>query len=417
LDLFLPYDDAINRLFANLDETHNDKLLPFLTNHIGYRYITHRKVFTAINGNQWNCDLQNAKQINNIKIKSREGFPGWENKINIIDGVLYTDFQYKLLKYSLRNGQSFPSSKTYSNTQLTGNIYADIAILIRLSFKDILQMFQVNKYFSSLANNILLWKMKIKLDFPLRSKYIYYPEYLSLYDKNPRVLYSKINKPAKRIILQNQKYPDLIITIDKDTILKTWQLKHQNETIPYYKKMREIITKLDSRFSDLPLLRGDFIILESCVGWSNAFSMIWDGQILLPLEIGNNEYNRDESLFLFVPKEMAFPEFPYDHFHKEIQANTILHLSDFSIKEAIRTFDANIQRATISDLHDSFELKIRTEKYISNEEFLKIIEQFPFINSDKYDTYIKYDEANVLGLGNIIFSDEENYSDEEESSN
>ena len=166
-------------------------------------------------------------------------------------------------------------------------------ILMALDYTDILSVCQINRKWRSTCNDPDFWTKKLRKDFPLRSKYIYYEWYLTLI---PRELY--------RLLLGKSK----MIEIYSDTIQEVIS------DISYVSGMgleKEVLMKANSIFknhiAEYPLLRGDVIHFGWLGYYHNIGYVMWDGEKMVKLDYEIDIYGD-------IPPEFSFPEFPLDHF-------------------------------------------------------------------------------------------------------
>ena len=268
------------------------------------------------------------------------------------------------------------SSSSYKKT-FTGNKNIDIEILSNLSYEDLLNTCQINKYANELCKNNMLWRNKLAKDFPLRSKYLYNPEYIQYYQKDPRKLYEIIRKPSKIVTLKKEDYKSLSEAMpDDDDIVIPGEEEYEMEDLTGSIKANHKI------FYSLPLLRGDVIHFDWMSFYRNDGKVVWDGEQTQVLAYDVDDYGS-------VPKSFTFPEFPLNHFYQSIDHNSIIWLSEKTIEEAIRNFDEEKQTTIISDSYKSYVIKTNYEDYEdtehSKERFTKAIRKDPIVANDELD--------------------------------
>ena len=266
----------------------------------------------------------------------------------------------------------------------------DKIILTKLSYKDLLSACQTSSYLSKICDNDL-WRKKIAIDFPLRGKYLYFPDYIKLYKENPRKLYDIINQKSKMIVLNEQEFPELAKAVDGD------------EDSP------EVIALINDyvlpRVNELPLLRGDVIRLDWFENYRNNGNFLWDGEKIVNLLY---DYNIDE--YGSISKEFAFPEFPLDHFFNTIDHNNIIWLSSNVIREIKRNFipvkvDEDLKlfgTSIISDKYESYRVEFVNEEEVDPDEFMKQIDSIEFV--DIYDANIFIGEDGMKTFSTVRFS-------------
>lgn len=143
----------------------------------------------------------------------------------------------------------------------TKNKDVDSLIMSNLSYQDVSRVCQVNTYANTICEDDNFWRNKLRKDFPLRSKYIYYTEYLKL---SPKELYKVISSPSKIVELDTHDFSELTTYIrnDEDLYINFGNnIENRNA-----KKITEVILSSKER---LPLLRGDVISLSWYAGYRN----------------------------------------------------------------------------------------------------------------------------------------------------
>jgi hypothetical protein len=246
----------------------------------------------------------------------------------------------------------------------TKNKDVDSLILSNLSYQDVSRVCQVNTYVNTICEDDNFWRNKLRKDFPLRSKYIYYTEYLKL---SPKELYKVILSPSKIVELKIQDFPQLAyIRDDEDLYINFDGYNVEN------RNTEKITEAIRSSKESLPLLRGDVISLSWFAGYRNVGKVIWDGEKAVLLDIDIDEYSHISNIF-------PFPEFPLSHFHKSIVHNHIIFLSQQSIEEAIQNFNEKEQSTTISDLYYSYVVRYMEEDPAGRGFILATLESFPLI--------------------------------------
>ena len=268
------------------------------------------------------------------------------------------------------------SSSSYKKT-FTGNKNIDIEILSNLSYEDLLNTCQINKYANELCKNNMLWRNKLAKDFPLRSKYLYNTEYIQYYQKDPRKLYEIIRKPSKIVTLKKEDYKSLSEAMpDDDSIVnipgeEEYEMKDLTRSIKANHKI----------FYSLPLLRGDVIHFDWMNNYRNEGKVLWDGKQTHTLCYEFDDYGS-------IPRSFTFPEFSLDHFHNSINHNYIIWLSKENIEESIRNFDEKSQTTSISDSYNSYTINVGNEDDIfenhtyTKGEFTEIIKETSIVEYD-----------------------------------
>ncbi len=184
-------------------------------------------------------------------------------------------------------------------TELSGIKDVDLKIINNLSYTDLLNVERTSKYMKKLLTDKYFWLNRLEKDFPLRSKYIYYKEYLDLKRNNPRKLYEIINSQSK--IINLSKY---IKGSDYKFLRKDFEDYHDDDKM--ISSAKKITQAVQIYLSELPLLRGDIIVIGNN-NWTNLGKLIWDGEKAVPLNFLNSKDG-------YIPKELSFPEFPLNHF-------------------------------------------------------------------------------------------------------
>ena len=238
---------------------------------------------------------------------------------------------------------------------ITGVKDLDIKILVELSYEKLSE-----SSLFELCKSPILWRNKIKRDFPLRSK-IYYTGYLNLYKDNPKKLYEIIRQPAKIVKLKNLYIEDNILKLDDLKYLEKGIVPH---------------------LSDLPLLRGDIIRLDWADNRATEEEFIWDGDKFLNMDYETNVWG-------CIPKEFSFPEFPIDHFN---DFSSLIWISDFEIREIINNFDEKTQKSYYKNYN--FVTGIVTNENgkmelvrLNKGQFTKYVIEFPFIDNSFRSEY------------------------------
>lgn len=247
----------------------------------------------------------------------------------------------------------------------------DIKILLELSYKDLLSKCGINKYVNSLCTDNNLWRNKIAIDFPLRSKFIWYTEYRNLFNENPRKLYEIINEKSKILNLTSNNFPELAKEIFEED-----QLGELSED-----DLDFITNQIIPKLSELPLLRGDVIHLDWLGDYRNDGKLIWDGEQVVSLYYELDDYGT-------VPKSFSFPEFPVNHFYKSIAHNNLIWISPHSIDEIVRNFNEKTQQSFVKDLYQTYPViagaidEAEDLVTLSSEEFEKYVRKFPFFDEE-----------------------------------
>ena len=234
---------------------------------------------------------------------------------------------------------------------ITGVKDLDIKILIELSYE---KLSELSSLFE-LCKSPILWRNKIKKDFPLRSKF-YYTEYLNLYKNNPHKLYKIINQNSKMIYLSENDYPELEEVIDGE---------------PNEEYLTLINQSLARNLDILPMLRGDVVHLTWLGYYENIGRFLWDGEKAVDLDTNLDLYGS-------VPKEFSFPEFPIDYFYDTINHNNIIWLSSQVIQEIIRNFDENTQ---ISHVYN-YQVVAGTTDILTVSQFASYVADHPYSSEE-----------------------------------
>ena len=140
----------------------------------------------------------------------------------------------------------------------------------------------------------------------------------------------------------------------------------------------------------LPLLRGDVIRLQWIPKFKNEGKLMWDGEKLIKLD-----YTLEDDGT--IPKVFSFPEFPLEHFTDSIDNNSVIWLSQTTSEEAIKNFDEKTQKSFITDLYDSYVVKIGSIKNVTRDLFAKYIKKNPFIDEGHCNK-----EPNVYVIGGSL---------------
>ena len=247
---------------------------------------------------------------------------------------------------------------------LTGIQDLDICILSNLSYKNLLKIFRVNKTAYSISKNPTLWRKKMELDFPLRSK-VHSNDYLSLYYKNPRKLYEIILKSKSKII----------------EIPASCFSEKQKEEIENC-CLDPLIEIVKQQISSLPLLRGDVIRTGFSDDYRNLGKYMWDGENIDYTGGVIDDYGN-------VSESFRFPEFPLGHFSESISHNKINFISFEAYEELLMG-----QEGKYSSLYDPilekeslvYMKEIREERPKNKEEFEEM--SIPFwLEGEEEDGY------------------------------
>jgi len=252
----------------------------------------------------------------------------------------------------------------------------DSVILLKLSYSDLLEALLTTP---RLANDASFWRNKLAKDFPLRSKYLVYPEHIEMKRKNPRKLYEIIMQKAKVIEYFIRK--DGFEEMEEMEFLEKYGQKFSEEATIY------------------PLLRGDLVHVKEFGDYRNDGIFIWDGQKLLALDYKYDDYGAWS-------KEISFPGFDWNHYLWMNGHNNILWLSPEKVEEAIRNFDEEKQCTQLRDTYNTFTIPLHryasSEKY-SKKEFEDYVRRNPLLDwveedGGFYEDYQKEDEM-VLVIG------------------
>ncbi len=269
----------------------------------------------------WFLDIDIANRLKNM-VKGQNAV--------VIESTLIKDVQYinKIVPIKILDDPRVKEKKAIFLIQITPQIVA-------LGFSDISLLKQIDK--PDRVKGILkddFWRLQIRRNFPLRGKFIYYTEYLRLWNEDPKTLYNIINSKSKIISLKAVDFPVLADKMYSDDIY--YELGEHSQLIT---------SQLKLRLKDLPLLRGDVIHIEWAGEYRNTGKIMWDGVKVITLGYDNNidEYG-------YVPREFTIPEFSYDHFHDSIAHNLIIWLSPETVNQAIANFDLDTQQSFISDM-------------------------------------------------------------------
>lgn len=242
----------------------------------------------------------------------------------------------------------------------------------KLSYLSLTRFCQVNKKFHEIGNSERCWKKRLLEDFPKRS--------VNLRHKfsSSRELY--------------------------ETLLKTVESKIVEVDIPYLKELipdhdTYIVCESDAFFSDeinqkllpdllkYPLFRGDVVYMPWIGAYRNDGKMLWGGSKLIHLNYEPDEYGA-------VSREFTFPEFPFSYFYESIDHNTISWLSKEAIEEAIRNFDENTGKTTVTDNKKSYTLTLldeyEKETGCPREQFAAILSNDPHIETDDFGSGLKH---------------------------
>lgn len=235
----------------------------------------------------------------------------------------------------------------------TGNRDVDKLILSYLSYPDLIQAIQVNKYISGLCDSYF-WRNKLKKDFPLRSKFINGPNR----ELEPRKLYEKIMRKSR--------------VIEMESICPEFHLN--SEDILCKELLNEITIEI---FDNIDIFRGDILRLGGSNRFGNAGKFIWTGEKIIELDYTLDDYGN-------IPKEFTFPEFSLDHFHDSVSHNAIIWLSPDSLDEAVRNFAGD--KTTVSDLYHSYDVLIQID--ITENNLKQHFFSYPFLET-VFDYQIK----------------------------
>jgi hypothetical protein len=211
---------------------------------------------------------------------------------------------------------------------ITGN--KDIDTKIFLEIKD---LENISIVFPNICESKEFWRLKIKKDFPLKSKYLYYTKHKFLYKDNPKELYNLLDRNSR--FFEGLCYDDI----------------------------NSIENKIKS--GQYPRLRGDVALIKNNY-FENEEKMIWNGEKLVELDYSIKAQGN-------VPKEFTFPEFSLEYFSNTI-SNSIW-LSEKTVQEAIENYNEKSQETIISDNYENYIMKI--EISLSKKEFREYIKGHP----------------------------------------
>lgn len=211
---------------------------------------------------------------------------------------------------------------------LTGNKHIDMKIFLEI--KDLTNVKLTCDYFLNLCESKDFWRLKLKKDFPLRSKYLWGKKHLNLYQTNPEKLYQIVNQ--------------------KSFIYNFFDIS---------------INEIEEN-KNLDILRGDVVHIHHS---GNIDKFIWNGEKFLNFDDYGN-----------IPKEFSFPEFSLEHFQMVITHNEKFYLSENSVKEAIENFDEKRQETKISDNYNSYPMSL--QKKLNKEEFTNYIKENPYVDKN-----------------------------------
>jgi hypothetical protein len=164
-------------------------------------------------------------------------------------------------------------------------------ILSNLSYQDISRVCQVNTYANTICEDDNFWRNKLRKDFPLRSKYVYYTKYLKL---SPKELYKAILSPSKIVELRIQDFPQLAYIRDDENLYIDYD-NYTDENVNTENITKAILEKKET----LPLLRGDVISLSWYAGYRNDGKVIWDGEKAVLLDLEFDGYSNVPRNFTF----------------------------------------------------------------------------------------------------------------------
>lgn len=232
----------------------------------------------------------------------------------------------------------------------TGIKDIDIEILIKLDNKSLCSVFKCNRFLHNYSKNENLWRRKMLGEFPKRS---------IGFLKDPIRMYSLIREKAKLFELTKERY------------LQSWEIKNKYlygeiNKISAADVLNCVTAEIYLNFDNKYIFRGDFIL------FFNNFLLIWTGEKAIFLDaftiLGNN----------MIPKEFSFPEFPLDHFHNSMVYS--IYISPEKMKEAIINFSELEQRSFITDLQNTYFVKIPWTHHITREQFAEHITKHPYID-------------------------------------
>jgi hypothetical protein len=228
---------------------------------------------------------------------------------------------------------------------LTGN--KDIDSKILLEIKDLENIKLASDYFKNICESNDFWRMKLKKDFPLRSKYIWGKSYIYLYNNNPEELYKTI--------------------------------KHKKSITYYFNNTTKSILELENfiKTNYDNILRGDVI---KCECLEKIKNFLWNGEKLIDLDYTTYDYGN-------IPKDFTFPEFPLDYFDKSIKHSKFIWLSENSLKEAIQNFDEEKLETIISDNYEAYPMKLNF--IVKKNQFEGYMKKHPYID-DTFSLSLSY---------------------------
>ena len=246
----------------------------------------------------------------------------------------------------------------------------DIKILLKLEYEELILKSRINKYVYSLFMDKNMWRQKIAKDFPLRSKYIWYTEYLNLYKENPKQLYQIIARKSKIVHFTWEDFPELSEKIPLEDYAEGLSEEY----------LQLFTDQLTPKLNDLPLLRGDVIYFGWVGNYRNDGKLMWDGQQVVNLDFSLDDYGS-------IPRNFTFPEFPFDHFYQSIDHNCLIWIDPKYIEQIIKIFDEKTQKSFVKTLYETYTIipgvVDKDEKYIplTSEQFAKYVREYPFIDN------------------------------------
>lgn len=238
---------------------------------------------------------------------------------------------------------------------------SDVLFLLikHLNYKELQRFYGVNSVIRQycISKEKELWQYMLTRDFPKRR--LGY----GLQNYTPKVLYQRLTEPSQIIELSETDVSEVYDMFPEDNLDNSQgDLEAACDMSDH---AMEIITSVVLKLIDagkISITPGDIIHFSWAGDYRNDGKFLWDGQLVLELDIDIDEFGH-------IPKDFKYPEYAIDHFHRSINHNNIIWLSDSALTQILenyneKTFQSSIYDAK-RDLNITFDL---TDEYCEDYE-------------------------------------------------